>query len=116
MIRQSEIALDTGYNTYRIDGLPPTPIANPGRAALEATANPAQSNAIFFVADGTGGHVFAVDARRAQRQRRALARRSKRSASPPNAPAARHRKLRPLVVEGGAEVGRNGAKSVPGAD
>src|SRR5690606_36004903 len=42
-IRQSEIALDTGYNTYRIDGLPPTPIANPGRAALEATANPAQS-------------------------------------------------------------------------
>jgi len=58
-IRQSEIDMDTGYNTYRIDGLPPTPIANPGRAALEATANPAQSNAIFFVADGTGGHIFA---------------------------------------------------------
>lgn len=59
VIRQSEIDMNTGYNTYRIDGLPPTPIANPGRAALEATANPAQSNAIFFVADGTGGHVFA---------------------------------------------------------
>jgi len=59
-IRQSEIALDTGYNTYRIDGLPPTPIANPGRAALEATANPAQTDAIFFVADGTGGHIFAA--------------------------------------------------------
>ncbi len=58
-IRQSEIALDTGYNTYRIDGLPPTPISNPGRAALEATANPAQSDAIFFVADGSGGHIFA---------------------------------------------------------
>ncbi len=58
-IRASEIALDTGYNTYRIDGLPPTPISNPGRAALEATANPAQTNAIFFVADGTGGHIFA---------------------------------------------------------
>ncbi len=58
-IRQSEIDLDTGYNTYRIDRLPPTPIANPGRAALEATANPAESNALFFVADGTGGHVFA---------------------------------------------------------
>ncbi len=57
-IRQSEIELNTGYNTYRIDGLPPTPIANPGRAALEAAANPAQSNAIFFVADGSGGHVF----------------------------------------------------------
>ncbi len=59
-IRQSEIELDTGYNTYRIDGLPPTPIANPGRAALEATANPATTNAIFFVADGTGGHLFAA--------------------------------------------------------
>lgn len=58
-IRASEIAMDTGYNTYRIDGLPPTPIANPGRAALEATAHPADSNALFFVADGTGGHVFA---------------------------------------------------------
>ena len=51
--------MNTGYNTYRIDGLPPTPIANPGRAALEATAHPAESNALFFVADGTGGHVFA---------------------------------------------------------
>jgi UPF0755 protein len=58
-IRASEIALNTGYNTYRIDRLPPTPISNPGRAALEATANPADSSALFFVADGTGGHVFA---------------------------------------------------------
>ncbi|HRP12404.1 MAG TPA: endolytic transglycosylase MltG, partial [Terricaulis sp.] len=58
-IRQSEIELNTGYNTYRIDGLPPTPIANPGRAALEATANPAQTSALFFVADGSGGHIFA---------------------------------------------------------
>lgn len=58
-IRQSEINLDTGYNTYQIDGLPPTPIANPGRAALEATANPAETDALFFVADGTGGHAFA---------------------------------------------------------
>ncbi|MCR6643206.1 MAG: endolytic transglycosylase MltG [Terricaulis sp.] len=58
-IRQSEIELDTGYNTYRIDGLPPTPIANPGRAALEATANPATTEALFFVADGSGGHIFA---------------------------------------------------------
>jgi UPF0755 protein len=57
-IRQSEIDMNTGYNTYRIDGLPPTPIANPGRAALEATARPADTPALFFVADGTGGHVF----------------------------------------------------------
>ncbi|HRK63744.1 MAG TPA: endolytic transglycosylase MltG [Terricaulis sp.] len=58
-IRQSELEMNTGYNTYRIDGLPPTPISNPGRAALEATANPAQTSALFFVADGTGGHIFA---------------------------------------------------------
>lgn len=58
-IRQSEIALDTGYNTYRIPRLPPGPIANPGRAALEAVANPADTDDLFFVADGSGGHVFA---------------------------------------------------------
>lgn len=58
-IYQSDIRKPTPYNTYVIDGLPPTPIANPGRAALEAVANPSQTNNVFFVADGTGGHVFA---------------------------------------------------------
>jgi UPF0755 protein len=59
-IRQSDMALHTGYNTYQIDGLPPTPICNPGRAALEAAAHPASSNALYFVADGSGGHAFAA--------------------------------------------------------
>ncbi|MDX2236276.1 MAG: endolytic transglycosylase MltG [Hyphomonadaceae bacterium] len=59
-IRQSEIEMDTGYNTYRIPRLPPTPIANPGRASLEAVLNPPTTNELFFVADGTGGHVFAA--------------------------------------------------------
>ncbi len=59
-IRRSDLEKQTPYNTYLIDGLPPTPIANPGKAALEAVANPSQTNELFFVADGTGGHVFAA--------------------------------------------------------
>ncbi|WGM31578.1 endolytic transglycosylase MltG [Brevundimonas sp. NIBR11] len=58
-IRLSELQRDTGWNTYLIDGLPPTPIANPGRQALEAVLNPPATQDLFFVADGTGGHVFA---------------------------------------------------------
>lgn len=59
-IRQSELDRVTPYNTYAIDGLPPTPIANPGKASLEAVLNPAPTEDLFFVADGTGGHVFAA--------------------------------------------------------
>ena len=58
-LRKSELERATPYNTYLIAGLPPTPIANPGRASIEAVLNPADSDYLFFVADGTGGHVFA---------------------------------------------------------
>ena len=57
-IKRSEIQQPSPYNTYVVDGLPPGPIANPGRASLEATANPARTRDLFFVADGTGGHAF----------------------------------------------------------
>lgn len=56
---RSDIDTPTDYNTYTINGLPPGPIAIPGRAALEAVANPSKTDDLYFVADGTGGHVFA---------------------------------------------------------
>jgi UPF0755 protein len=57
-IKRSEIQQPSPYNTYVVDGLPPGPISNPGRASLEAAANPARTRDLFFVADGTGGHAF----------------------------------------------------------
>ncbi len=58
-LRRSELNRPTPWNTYQIDGLPPTPIANPGLASLEAAVAPDNTNYVFFVADGTGGHAFA---------------------------------------------------------
>ena len=57
-ILKSDIEQHTPYKTYVIEGLPPGPISNPGRAALEAVANPARTKELYFVADGTGGHAF----------------------------------------------------------
>jgi len=58
-LRQSELRSNTPWNTYVIDGLPPTPIANPGRASIEAVLDPPNTDYLYFVADGSGGHAFA---------------------------------------------------------
>ena len=57
-LTRADLDQKSTHNTYQIDGLPPTPICNPGRSAIEATLNPAPTNDLYFVADGTGGHVF----------------------------------------------------------
>jgi peptidoglycan lytic transglycosylase G len=58
-LRQSELATPNPFSTYQIEGLPPTPICNPGRSAIAAVLNPSDSDEFYFVADGSGGHVFA---------------------------------------------------------
>ncbi len=58
-LTKDDLDSDTAYNTYKIDGLPPGPIANPGRASLEAVLNPPDTGYLYFVADGSGGHAFA---------------------------------------------------------
>jgi UPF0755 protein len=113
-ILRSEIELKTRYNTYVIDGLPPGPIANPGRASLEAAASPARTKELYFVADGTGGHAFSesldqhqknvVRLRQIEQQQKdangAEPQPATRSAAPPPASAgARPGAARPLQLQ-----------------
>ena len=89
-LRRSEIDRKTDWNTYRISGLPKTPICNPGRAAIAAVLNPMETEDIFFVADGSGGHAFAktlrahnnnvIKWRKVERDRKRAAKKSKNEA------------------------------------
>lgn len=92
-IMRSEIEQPTPYNTYVIEGLPPGPIANPGRASIEAAANPSRTKELYFVADGAGGHTFSENLEQHQRavgrlrQSEQQAREAARSGQEPAAPA-----------------------------
>jgi UPF0755 protein len=98
-ILESEIEGATPYNTYVIQGLPPTPICNPGKGSLAAVLNPEESDDLYFVANGKGGHVFA--ATEAEHQRNVAAWRAiergvdPSAAQPPPAPNPKKTKLRP---------------------
>jgi len=89
-ILRSDLQRPNPYNTYQIDGLPPGPIANPGRESLEAVANPSRTDDLYFVADGTGGHVFAktLDEHNRNVTRWREIEQQRRSADPGAAPAA----------------------------
>lgn len=121
-ITRADIEKPTAYNTYLIDGLPPGPIANPGRASLEAVANPSHTQDLYFVADGTGGHVFAETldqhSRNVQRWRQI----EQQSKDKPEQPAPDAAKASPQAAPDPAAVqvpgdkkSENGAPSIYGA-
>ncbi len=97
-ISRADIDQPTPYNTYTIEGLPPGPIANPGRASIEASANPSRTKELFFVADGAGGHTFSesLDAhnravgrlRQSEKEQREAARAPEQTPTGTAAPAA----------------------------
>ena len=108
-LTRADIETETPYNTYRINGLPPGPIANPGRAALEAVLNPPATDYLYFVADGSGGHAFATTLdehnRNVKKWREiagnaAAAAAAEEPAAPPAAPAAANAPAPAAVPDG----------------
>jgi UPF0755 protein len=116
-LTKSEIAQPTPYNTYVIDGLPPGPIANPGRSAIEAAANPARTKELYFAADGSGGHAFAetYDQHLKNVARlRALESEQKGEASTPDVQAPAPGRAAPAPAQRGKR-GANGSSRAAGA-
>jgi UPF0755 protein len=85
-IRQSELEAPTPHNTYKIAGLPPTPIANPGKDAIAAVLDPEDTKDLYFVANGKGGHVFAANIAEHERNVMAWRREERLRSAPPAAP------------------------------
>lgn len=128
-ITRSEIDAKNEYNTYQIEGMPPTPICNPGRASIEAVLNPATTEDLYFVADGSGGHAFAASIRDHQnnvKRWRQLERdtKAKAAASAAEQNAAQDQTAGPgvaldipgVTVEGAAAKPAAAASSDPNAD
>ncbi len=88
-LTHADVESASPYNTYMVDGLPPGPIANPGRAAMEAVANPSRTQELYFVADGSGGHVFSdtLDAHNRNVQKLRQSEQSGKARTPAGAPA-----------------------------
>jgi UPF0755 protein len=121
-IKRSEIAQPSPYNTYVIDGLPPGPISNPGRASLEAAANPARTRDLYFVADGTGGHAFTETYDQHQKNVAKLRAMEKQiqndtvepADDPPPAAAAGPADATPTATTPGKPAAKKPARAVPG--
>ena len=112
-LTRTDIDTASAYNTYVIDGLPPGPIANPGRAALEAVANPSRTQDLYFVADGTGGHVFSdsLDSHNRNVQHWRQIEQTNKAKAPAGGPAGA-----PQAIPPGAAPSPAGAPAAPARD
>jgi len=110
-LTKKDLRTHTPWNTYVIRGLPPTPITNPGRASLEAVLNPLQTNELYFVADGTGRHLFAADLKTHNRNVRKLRRLQRQRAQQRKAGAEGQKKAGEKTAgEGRPATGAGGEK------
>jgi UPF0755 protein len=111
-IRESELAAPMPYNTYVVAGLPPTPICNPGKASIAAVLHPQVSGDLYFVANGTGGHVFTSSITEHEENVAKWRQIEKATAAPP-APAAPPQAKKPVSLRAGTDTGMANASTSP---